>query len=346
MHPSRIATAFAGAVLLGAVGTVLTWSSRAPSAAVLPPVSATDLVASVHHAAPGPMSGTVRMDERLGLATVGAQPDPSSGVRTARVWSDGRGRRRISLPNNGGEHTIVNDGTTVWSWDSATRTVTTVRASAAAPSSPRRLARFQGGELMGNPVDAAAALLTMLAPSSVVRMDPADVVAGRPAYELVLDPLPTERTMLREVRVAVDGRTRVPLEVTVLANGSTDPALRIGFSTISFGPQDPALFSFTPPRGATVDSRQARFTSTPGAPAGPPRTRLVGQGWATVLVRHVEPDSPDGGPMLDRFSTPIHGPWGRGRLVSTAIGNAVITSDGRVAVGAVPAQVVTEALSR
>jgi hypothetical protein len=220
-----------------------------------------------------------------------------------------------------------------------------VAASTASPSSPRKLARFQGGELMGNPVDAASALLAMLAPVSVVRVDPADVVANRPAYELVLDPLPTERTMLREVRVAVDEQTRMPLEVAVLANGSADPALRIGFSDITFRPQNPALFTFTPPSEATVNSRQAHAT-TPHSR----RTELIGSGWATVLVRRIPPASATGtspaDPMLLRLSTPISGAWGQGRLISTAIGNAVITSDGRIAVGAVPARVLIEALGR
>ena len=267
------------------------------------------------------------------------------------MWSDGTGKHRISLPSNGAEHTIVNDGVTVWFWNSATRTVTTVAASAKPPAGPRRLARFQCGELMGNPVDAAGALLAMLAPSSVVRMDPVDVVAGRLAYELVLDPLPTERTMLREVKVAVDGKTRMPLEVTVLANGSSDPAVRIGFSDISFGPQNPALFTFTPPHGSTVESGPARLAILEGTPRLADqrvRTRLVGRGWDTVLIRHVQPDSPGAvvDPMLARLSIPISGPWGRGRLIRTSIGNAVITSDGRVALGAVPAQLLTEALAR
>jgi hypothetical protein len=90
---------------------------------------------------------------------------------------------------------------------------------------------------------------------------------------------------------------------------------------------------------------------------------LIGRGWDTVLLSRVRPATrltgAAGGPgagsrprhtgavdLLRRISSPISGPWGQGRLVSTPIGNTVITADGRLATGAVPAQVLTEALTR
>jgi len=171
--------------------------------------------------------------------------------------------------------------------------------------------------------------------------------------------------------------------VSVLANGSTEPALRIGFSQISFGPQDPALFTFTPAPGVQVVRlpvpslagtavpaaalrEPAPAKAVPGArdgvaPASAGDSALIGRGWDTVLVRKVRPSNTlltsanrpahatgadrGGADLLQRISSPISGPWGKGRLVSTPIGNAVITTDGRMATGAVPAQVLTEALS-
>ena len=349
MKSSRLTSALAGPVLfgtaaLGALAAVLVVSLTTRTPTTLPPITPAELVDSMHQATSGPMSGTVRMVERLGLTTMGAQRDSSSGLRIARLWSDGHGRRRISLPTDGGEHTIVDDGARVWSWDSATRTVTCGPNHTPSSISARSLTRFGARELLSNPVNAAGELLTMLASSSVPRMDPVSVVAGRTAYELVLDPLPTERTMLREVKIAVDGQTRMPLEVTVLANGSSDPVVRIGFRDITFGPQKPALFTFTPPRGSTVLPRRGDCTTTSGAKQ--PNTGLIGQGWDTVLIRHVQPDSSVGSQASPLLSIPISGQWGRGRLLRTAIGDAVITADGRMALGAVPAQVLTEALSQ
>jgi outer membrane lipoprotein-sorting protein len=339
MKARALPVTLVGVLALAALAVALALPRAQPAAVVLPPVSTGALLDAVGHANPGPMAGTVQMDERLGLTVLGAQPDVSSGVRTARVWADGAGRRRISLPSAVGEHTIIDDGRTVWSWDSASRTVTTAPAGhrpATPYPTPDRLARFQGGELMGNPVVAAGALLDLLRPASVIRLDPADTVAGRSAYELVLDPLPTERTLMREVRVSVDAATHLPLRVSVLANGSADPALRLGFTDVHFGPQDPSLFRFTPPSGASVRAVMASHTSRPAIRRAT-RTRMVGSGWSAVLVRRMRPSERPKG-------LPISGSWGQGRLVSTAIGNAVFTSDGRLAVGAVPAQVLTEAL--
>ena len=105
-------------------------------------------------------------------------------------------------------------------------------------------------------------------------------MAGRDAYELVLTPAPTERTLLREVRVAVDAEKRMPLRLTVLATGSTEPALQVGFTELTFGPQDPALFTFTPPPGATVTDAPARDAQQ----AARPESTTVGDGWDTVKI--------------------------------------------------------------
>ena len=53
-------------------------------------------------------------------------------------------------------------------------------------------------------------------------------------------------------------------------------------------------------------------------------------------------DAPD----LSTIGSPVSGPWGSGRLVTTAVGSAILTDDGRIAMGAVPEQVLTEALSK
>ena len=172
-------------------------------------------------------------------------------------------------------------------------------------------------------------------------------MAGRGAYELVLTPAPTERTLLREVRVAVDAEKRMPLRLTVLATGSSGPALQVGFTDLAFGPQDPALFTFTPPPGATVtdapaqDPRHAaRGTARPSVTAGI-LSRSCG-GPRTRTPATTGPNAPD----LSTIGTPVSGTWGSGRLITTAVGSAIVTDDGRIAAGAVPAQVLTDALSR
>jgi hypothetical protein len=385
MTVGRLALVLSGAasvLLLAAFALGALGRPASPVSPALPPVTAEELVAEVQRADPVALAGTVRLEAAFansvspevapaGTARAGSVPSPADGLPdTARMWSDGTGRWRVSLPQPDGERALVDDGMTMWLWNSASRSLTRsprprtgavgpgLLALPELPALPGEPDRALLGELVANPVATADAVLAMVGPESLARLEPTTTVAARPAYQLVLDPLPTERTVLREIRVAVDGQTRLPLEVSVLANGSTRPALRVGFTDVRFGPQDPGLFGFSPGNGVTV-----RRTST-GAPvagralgsappwAGDHRTTrgdaesvsVIGRGWDTVLVRRLP------APASSRGTTPrpsrlISGPWGVGRLVSTGLGNAVVTSDGRVASGAVPAQVLSQALS-
>jgi len=82
-----------------------------------------------------------------------------------------------------------------------------------------------------------------------------------------------------------------------------------------------------------------------GAPDGHGSAAAGPAATASPAAAHCRPPGRRGRDAT-RISSPISGPWGQGRLVSTPIGNAVITADGRMATGAVPAQVLTEALTR
>ncbi|MDT7685655.1 MAG: hypothetical protein QOG57_5965, partial [Pseudonocardiales bacterium] len=343
MQTGRLALALSSATAVALVAIVaveLVNPAPVSTPGALPPVTADQLIASISQANPGALAGTVELDSRLGLPGL---TQSGGGVRTARLWSDDHGRRRMSLPEPDGERTLVDDGTDVWLWNSATRSVIRTPSGPPGPrpqrlpampeltelsglptlpalgTNPFRQARGgtrraqvggMDGGMMGSPVDVAVAVLSMLRRDSTVRVDPTAMVADRAAYQLVLDPVPTERTLLREVRVAVDGQTRLPLEVSVLANGSTEPALRIGFSEISFGAQDPALFAFTPAPGVQVQRMAPRpadpaqiqpsaGAANPSDPSAvgpsavdgtdPGGSALIGRGWDTVLLSRMRP---------------------------------------------------------
>jgi outer membrane lipoprotein-sorting protein len=331
--------AVAGAVGLG----MLAVPAGAGAAPELPPVTPEELVSSVLTARPGPFDGTAELDNALGLPALPNMPQAANGTSTARIWSDGEGRGRVQLPTAQGERTLVSDGETFWSWNSDDRTVT---------RAPER--EHPGGDRAagGDPAAAATQILGRLRSSSEISVDGTADVAGRSAYELVLSPAPSERTLLREIRIAVDAQLRVPLRLTVLANGSGDPALQAGFTAVRFGPQDASLFTFIPPPGATVEDAQRPDTRQhEGGSGGEPT--VVGDGWDTVVVATApqrdpadEGDRRDGAPDLSSLGSPVSGPWGSGRLITTAVASAIVTDDGRVAAGAVPEQVLTEALSR
>ena len=350
----KLATVALAAAAAGAIGLgVLTMPATARSDPALPPVSAEDLVASVLTAKAPALGGTVTVDNALGLPALPGPPGISTiltqPVTTFRVWSDGQGHGRLALPSRGGEQVLIEDGTTLWRYDSSSRTATALEHGAA-PARQRPSAT--------DPAGAAKELVGAVRKSSTVTVDGTGYVAGRPVYQLVLTPAPTERTILREVRVAIDLVMRVPLQLTVLANGSPDPALRIGFTDLNVGTQDPALFQFTPPAGVTVE-RPGLSKNEPKGDASPGRfeqgmIRTQGDGWDTVVLGQLPPartgTEPD--PQLDplaviqRIGRPASGPWGNGWVVQTAVATVLVTSDGRVAAGAVPQQVLDEALTR
>lgn len=331
-----LAAAAAGVIGLGLLA-VPAGAGQAPS---LPDISAEELVGSVLTATPPALSGVVQVDNALGLpALPGMTEQPGESplaqpVTTARVWSDGQGRSRLALPSGTGEQTFIADGDTLWRYDSASRTATALEHDGHAGQAPEV-----------DPASAARALVGEVRETSRIAVDGTARVAGRPAYELVLVPAPTERTLLREVRLAVDSATRLPLQLTVMANGSPDPALQIGFTDLELGPQDPGLFTFTPPDGVTVQR-----PALPERPEWPRQqvaasmVRAVGDGWDTVALGRLP--GAEALALASELGRPASGPWGDGWVIGTAVGTVLVTSDGRVAGGAVPQQVLDEALAR
>jgi outer membrane lipoprotein-sorting protein len=359
MDRKRTALGIAAAgTATGVVGLVLLATPAGAGAAPpeLPATTPEALVGSVLTAEVPAMAGTVQLSNDLGLPIPGL---PSSDGHMARVFADGDGRFRVAMEDSGSaERTIVADGVNTWIWDTADRSVTKFAGTeGAAP---------HGGvpaDKLADPATAARELVALMQKDSVITIDGTARVADRPVYQLVLTPKPTERTLLREVRVSVDEATRLPLRLEVLANGQAEPALSVGFAEFDTGAQDPALFRFTPPAGTTVTEGEDKA----GKPEKPARgddmldgvdLEVVGEGWDTVLVGKVPgealqtpiPGADGRGEntatgFLEQIGTEVSGPFGTGYAITTKVGTALVTTDGRVAVGAVPQQVLAEALA-
>ncbi|WP_440901923.1 LolA family protein [Actinosynnema sp.] len=393
---TTVAVAAAG-VAAGVVGLgVLAMPAGAGPAPVLPEVGAQELVESVLTAKPAAFGGSIQVDNNLGIPVLAGAPQLSDGESKARMWTDGQGRTRVQLPSGNSERTLVNDGSTLWMWNSADQKV--VKHSADERPAERKVA---------DPVSAAREVVTAVQQYSDVSVDGTARVANRSAYELVLAPKPDERTVLREVRVAVDSELRVPLRVSVLTNGTAEPAAQIGFTDFEAGAQDASLFSFTPPANAEVVEGKAKDEGAKRGPDSEQAEKLaqesglktVGEGWDAVLVAKASPDvlgqlgqardgrfgkrvdgvegRSDSRPpwargsedstgsgsegsadqdrrgqgldpqkLLSQLGKKVSGDWGSGTLISTRVGSALIADDGRVALGAVPEQVLVEAIGQ
>jgi hypothetical protein len=144
----------------------------------------------------------------------------------------------------------------------------------------------------------------------------------------------------------------VPLRVQVFAKGSPDPAFEVAFTSVDFGRPDAAQFAFNPPEGTKVTERTlpSHQDKKPGKDSADKPT-IVGTGWATVAVATL-PEQPAGSGTNDEQVTAmldllpkVSGAWGRGHLLEGKLFSAVLTDDGRVAVGAVTPQTLYAALA-
>ncbi|MBO0839932.1 MAG: outer membrane lipoprotein carrier protein LolA, partial [Sciscionella sp.] len=335
----------------------------------LPAVSPQALVDSVLTAKVPALGGTVEVDNGLGLPAIpGAPAMLGNGKSQLRVYTDGANRSRVSIPQSNKETTIVDDGSTVWEYDSTDRTVDKT------PVSERQKAHQQ--MRLTDPEVAAQSLVSKVEKSSTVTVDGTEQIAGRSAYALVLTPKPSEKTLVREVRVAIDSQLRIPLELDVYANGSADPALRIGFTDLNVGAQDPSLFTFTPPAGAKVSTPKSSDVHKQAGEVNGLDAKQVGDGWDAVFTGKLPADAlsgsqggaaksgmpQSGGPtdgtsrggdatsgmdpakILNTVGTKVSGPWGTGWVIQTKVASVLLTQDGRFAFGLVPQQVLTQAI--
>jgi outer membrane lipoprotein-sorting protein len=349
MQPkTKAITAAVTGSALGIAGLAwLAMPASAGEAPQLPSISAEELVQSVLSTKTPALDGTVKVDNNLGLPVSMLPGGTSLSIDAAHVYNDGNGNSKLSIDQGAADTTVVRNGNTVWTYESKdnSATKTTVPDAAAHESAP--------AGVPSDPASAATQLLAKVRESSTVSVEGTARVAGRPAYELVLTPKPTEHTLLREVRVAVDSEKRVPLRLAVMTYGSADPALQVAFSNIAFNAQPASEFQFTPPQGAKVTEKQ------PQAPDQATKTgdnaKIVGDGWDTVITGTIPANAltpqqtkgsgnVDPKALLGQFGTRVTGPFGSGYVISTKVGTALITDDGRFAAGAVPQQSLIDAL--
>lgn len=331
---------------LGVAGLAwLAMPASAGEAPQLPSVSAEELVQSVLATKTPALDGTVAVTNNLGLPLQMLPGGVSLDLDSAHVYSDGNGDSKVTMRQGAADTTIVRNGDTMWTYRSKDNSAVKVTA-------PEGKADRPHGEGSADPAAVAKAVVGKIRQSSTVTVEGTARVAGRAAYEMVLTPKPEERTLLREIRVAVDAEKRVPLRLAVMSNGNADPALQIAFTGIAFTPQPPSEFQFTPPQGAKVTEEQVHGHEAPEAD----NSKIVGDGWDTVVTGTV-PDSvrqqqaprkhgqdADLRSVLQRYGKPVSGAFGSGYFIGTNVATVLITDDGRFAAGAVPQQVLVDTL--
>jgi outer membrane lipoprotein-sorting protein len=327
-------------------------AGAAPS---LPERTAAQLLASIATTGQQPFSGTIVETAALGLPALpnvaGAGPTSLtslvSGSHTARVWYDGPDHIRFALLGSLAETDVVRNQRDLWIWDSAANTVQHTQLPAETKHSSSTTPSPIASALPSTPADAAAQALAAIDPTTVVTVDGTDRVAGRPVYQLVLEPRDT-RSLVASVRIAVDAKTWLPLRVQVYAKGYVAPAFETGFTSVSISKPSSAEFRFTPPPGSTTKAPSpSKPSDNAPAPTAAPRSEpiVVGKGWTSVAVisgfslSDLTGSGSQAGLMLKAL-TPVSGAYGSGQVLQTRLLSVLALDDGRLLVGAVPASVL------
>ncbi|MFD8596457.1 outer membrane lipoprotein carrier protein LolA [Kitasatospora sp. NPDC059646] len=338
----------------------------------LPAISAQDLIAKALSTNTDTFSGTVRVNADLGLPTAltdamsgsgplgeiarsaGAQTgsaDPQlkavellGGSHTLSVATDGPDRQRVTLSGQKSGYELVHNGGQVWAYDRGSQQALHLTgADGHRPDGKAGIASV-------NPQDIAKQLLEHSAATTSVTVDGTERVAGHAAYKLSIKPKQAGST-IAEIRVSVDADKGMPLAVQLrTVDGAT--AFDVRFGTLSYAKPDAKTFEFDAPKGAKVVERSGGaltdnpMPSVPGLPSLPAgggaagAGGVIGEGWTAIAHADAGAEAAKG---LAKFTgRQVKG----GTLVSTRIVNALITTDGKVYVGAVTPETLQAAAGK
>lgn len=345
-------------VLLGSYLLV----ARADAGPALPDRSAEQLLVDLQTAEVDGLSGTVVQTADLGIPAIPGASDGAagkltsliSGSHTLQVWYSGPDKARLRINDQYAETNVITNGRDVWTYDSTSKEAT----HSTLPADKNRAGADRApADAPKTPQEAARVALDAIDDSTEISTDSAVTVADRAAYELVLRPK-DKASLVTQVRVAIDGEKYVPLRVQVFGAGAK-PAAEVTYTDVTFGAPDARNFEFNAPKGATVTEQAIPEPKEPTAAQkkelearrakADSNTKVVGEGWTAVVVTKL----PDGGTTdnqtLQGFLgqlEPVSGAWGSGRQLNGTIMTAILTDDGRLAVGAVGSDLVQQALAR
>jgi len=319
-------------------------------------------------------------DEAPGAAEpgIGDLLELTTGNWDARVYLDGD-RARLQVLDRLAERNVYVGPEDAWFVDSETATAT--RLVVPTDADVERLhddleatfpeaadAKRDPASELPSPQQLFDQALTRLDETTEVSVGNDARVAGREAYELVLQPR-TDETLVGAVRFAIDGETGVPLSAAVIARGADEPAYSVGFSEVSFSAPEASALVFEPADDVSVTEHalplptadelarwkaaaEARASEAPAQQTGP-EPIVHGEGWSTVVELAIPETSADAqgeapndaapggsdvlGPLLGLMR-----PVDAGRALQTSLISVLVTDDGRVLAGSVPVERLVE----
>jgi len=237
----RLALLLAAVVGVAAAAAAITVTASGGGGSTPP---AKPLARAVHDAlaAPQPegMTALIRFTNRLfpSGALLGNVGSALMSGASGRLWITNDGRGRLELQSNAGDVQVVWNRKHVTVYDASSNTVYEADLpkhglkTGAAPSA---------GEIV-------KALTGLREHASISGAAPVDV-AGRAAYRVTVSPK-HDGGLLGSAQLAWDAARGVPLDVAILAQGSSSPVLELKVTGISFGPVATSTVAVAPPHGA------------------------------------------------------------------------------------------------
>ncbi|MFJ8231810.1 outer membrane lipoprotein carrier protein LolA [Streptomyces sp. NPDC094448] len=383
----------------------------------LPEISAQELIEKIAASDTQQLSGSVKISTNLGLPGIAeaagsflsgggrggsggpgggpggrdggegssAAPDAklaqlATGSHLLRVAIDGPERQKVSIVEKTSEYSLIRNGDEVWGYDSASNEVFHHKGagSGAGKAESGTEKRAAAPKELPTPRVLAEEVLKAAEGTTSVTVDGTAKVAGRSAYQLVVEPKQSGST-IGSVRIAVDSKTGTPLKFSVVPAAGGKAALDIGFTKVDFSAPAASTFDFDPPKGAKVkDAEELRKEAEKaggaaekeghgfggpggfgglgdlGGSGGPGDTQVIGEGW-TAIAKIGTPGGADKNapgigalpPEADKFlgslGDSVSGKFGSGTVFKTRLVNALLTDDGTVYVGAVTKDALVKA---
>ncbi len=267
-----------------------------------------------------------------------------TGEHRVRIFVGETGMRAQILDRMSQRDLIVNQEA-VWTYDSREQVATYAsidqsKVEQGKLSALEQMEKYAAeiGIDLTNPQAVADYVMSQIGDSSEVSVGVDHFKAGRTAYELIVRPN-SSVSLVDSVVLSIDSETAVPLAATVYSVEQSEPAIQVGFESISFADQDESLFTFTAPAGTEVTNldelQSPEFDAPEKQPLEGEKPQMVGEDWESVVIMpaseaNVLAEIQDN-QLLSSLLKPVAG----GVAFETPLVKVLITNDGRIFAGAV-----------
>lgn len=284
-----------------------------------------------------------------------------SGTHKIRVYASAEGTR-VQILNPMKQRDLIVNKDEFWFYDSRKATAITgtldmeinqADVDKAEADAEAKLAEYAASIQLdiSNPEAVANYLMERIGESTTVSVGKDHMVAGRTAYQLIAQPN-AANSLIESVVISVDSETGMALDVKVYSVEQEEPAMHVGFESISFDIPAASTFSFTPPAGTTVETFETPegledgLKAERGDKSDQAKPEVIGEGWESVMYLSAIPSEVPMDLLENELFADLMTTVSGGKVFSTPVLNVLITDSGEVFAGAVTIAFLQEVAAR